>query len=58
MKKLVQQLWNGEPVVVLGTLSVLAGALATAGVLPVAVAPVIAAIATVFQRGKVTPTKN
>lgn len=58
MKKLVSELWSGEPVVVLGTLTVIAGALAAAAVIPIWIPPVIAGIATAFQRQKVTPVSN
>lgn len=57
MKKLISQLWGGEPVVVLGTLSVIAGALAAGAVIPLWIPPVFAGIATVIQRQRVSPTK-
>ena len=55
MKEFLVSLWSGEPVYVLGLLSVVAGALATAEVIPVWIAPVVAAVAAFIARRKVTP---
>lgn len=55
MKQFLIELWNGEPVYVLGLLSVTVGALAVAAVIPVWIAPVVAAVAAFVARRKVTP---
>lgn len=55
MKEFVTDLWNGEPVYVLGLISVVAGGLAAAAVIPVWIAPVVAGIAAFVARKKVTP---
>lgn len=58
MKKLIDQLWSGEPVVILGILGVVAGGLATAAIIPIWIPPIVVGIATLIQRQKVTPTKH
>jgi hypothetical protein len=57
MKDFIVELWNGEPVYVLGLAAVTAGALAAAAVIPVWIAPVVAAVAAFVARRKVTPVK-
>lgn len=58
MKNLFHTLWDGEPVIVLGVISTVAAGLATAGIIPAFVAPIIVGISTVVQRQKVSPTKK